>query len=305
MHELIPAATSRLDSRIRQAVPLVEHAAQAWLNSLSRGRPLAEYFAPDWGFPLFQLPQVLEALVTSRSDARFRADLTYSTVNGYLFIRLIDDVADGDRNANPSLLPLSAFFHYEFERPYHDYFDQAHPFWAVFEEHWFNCHSRTIVDQTLTDIDLRLFRSISAQKTCAAKIPLFATGFYYDAPKMAERFCQIAEIFGYYVQLADDLFDWPTDSSNKTETFFLSEARRRSRPQESLTEWAGREGIEWAVGLCQGWLDDLTVHASELHSKELAALVQNRRVIFEQRTTLLRENLARVAPLADWFGGAR
>jgi hypothetical protein len=276
---------------VGELLPSLEASVTEWMHGFSRGRPFAEYFTPEWGFPLFQLPGILERRLTKHPDESFRQDLVYSTVSGYLFVRLIDDIMDKESRAALPLLPLSAFFHHEFELPYHRHFPHDHPFWSMFESSWYECQSNTVLTASFDEIDADRFEAIAAQRTLAAQIPLLALGCRYDEPDQAREFCRVVVDFGCFVQMADDLFDWPQDARAGISSYLISEYHRKRGAEEALVRWCAREGVEWATGVCLRWLQALEARALALASTELEALVRRRRTVFLERVGPLSQGL--------------
>ena len=121
------------------------------------------------------LDRARRAAVGGDADDAFYDDLTYSTIAGYCYIRLLDDVMDDDPAAVPALLPAAGFFHAEFQRAYTAYFEPRHPFWEWFDTFWFGAAQAAIADAVLRTITLEQFRRISAAKVSPAKIPVIAT----------------------------------------------------------------------------------------------------------------------------------
>jgi hypothetical protein len=291
MHELIPLAAARLQARVHSMLPPLEGSVLQWLHGFCRGRALSDYFTPDWGFPLFQLPGILERRLVKRPCESFRNDLVYSTLNGYLFIRLIDDIMDKEQRAALPLLPLCAFFHHEFELSYRCHFPHAHPFWPVFEAAWYECQANTIRTAGFEEIDELQFETVAAQRTIAAKIPLLALGWWYGEPGQATDFCQLVVDFGPFVQMADDLFDWPQDVNAGVSSYFISEYHRQRQPEENLVQWCKRNGVAWATGVCLRWLQTLEANATVWASPELDALIRFRRSVFLARVDELTGRL--------------
>src|SRR6185369_11102253 len=121
------------------------------------------------GFPLLRLPWWLEKTLRPQPVLTFQADLVYSSMNGYYYIRLLDNVMDGHATVEHRLLPAAGFFHSQFQISYQPYFGSAHPFWNFFKQTWFQSAEVTLRDAALVDVDLPHFRQIASQKVCAGK----------------------------------------------------------------------------------------------------------------------------------------
>jgi hypothetical protein len=75
LERLLRAAVERLRRDLSRSVPGMAERTWTWLEALSRGRPVNEYFDPDWGFPLLSLPWWTAHTLTTHPDRRFHADL--------------------------------------------------------------------------------------------------------------------------------------------------------------------------------------------------------------------------------------
>ena len=110
-----------------------------------------------------RLPWWLEDCIRGEVHAEFQTDLMYSTVSGYCFIRMLDDVMDGhevDRAALPALHP----FHLQFVKTYHSYFPALHPFWQEFERILMTTAEAVTAEAILKDFHESDFLEVSARK---------------------------------------------------------------------------------------------------------------------------------------------
>ena len=109
------------------------------------------------------LPWWLESTIHEPPARGFQRDIVYSSVCGYYFVRMIDDLMDGDRPVAPALLPILTFYHAEFQQTYYRYFPHGHPFWEA-------CDAATMASAEMAsrDVELRIgrarFLEISARK---------------------------------------------------------------------------------------------------------------------------------------------
>jgi hypothetical protein len=302
LERLLRAAVERLRRDLSRSVPGMAERTWTWLEALSRGRPVNEYFDPDWGFPLLSLPWWTAHTLTTHPDRRFHADLIYSTINGYFHIRLIDDLMDDDASATVELLACAAFFHSRFHAPLLRHFPSDHPFWQECDAAWLGGHEAPALERRLESIDLAAFCDVSAAKTRAARIPVIAVCRRYGRPDLIPAWASACELVSRYVQMADDLFDWPLDASCADRpTYFLSEADRRRRPDESRAQWAEREGLSWAVDLCHGWLDEIEARASELGCGSLRRMVEQRRLGLAERAQQFAAGLREITRFGELF----
>src|SRR6266516_3333222 len=108
------AAGSRLRARLQREAPSLGAHAAAWMRSLAGDGPPERYFLHPRAFPAVLLPWLVEARIRRIPSRAFQRDVVYSTVSGYYFVRMIDDLMDGETVA-PELIPLLIVLHAEFE----------------------------------------------------------------------------------------------------------------------------------------------------------------------------------------------
>ncbi len=298
LDRLLIDALRRLSVRLGLAAPYLAGQVAAWQRRLAASPDPADYFRNPLGFPLLRLPWWLGQTLPPALDASFQADLVYSSVNGYYFIRLLDNVMDGHAPAERELLPALAFFHTEFQSAYQAHFAAGHPFWAYFHAVWFGAAEVTARDAGLADIDQAAFQQYAARKVSAAKIPLAAVGWQAGRPEKLEPWAQFVETLGAWHQMWNDVFDWNKDLRHGTVTYFLSEARRRKRPDEPEAAWVVREGFAWGVAGLQAGLAQAQTQAAALGSPGLAAYLEQRAALLRQQQAELAPSLAALAQLA-------
>jgi hypothetical protein len=151
LRDTITAATARIEARMAQAVPFMARRVGVWTRDLAGSTQPADYFLHPLSFPMLLLPWWLEKACRSGPDLPFQADLAYSTMCGYYYIRLIDNVMDGDVDVDPKLLPAQSFFHSQFQFAYQRYFSASHPFWDSFHGVWWCCAEAAMHDASLPD----------------------------------------------------------------------------------------------------------------------------------------------------------
>ena len=125
-------AIQRIRDHIDNQAPLIKQQIFAWIHSLYPSPRMEDYFNAQGAFPLFEVPWWLEKTLRPSIDSDFQLDLVYASMNMYYYIRLIDNVMDGDVPTDLNLLPALGVFHAEFQRPYERYFEYDHPFWEYF-----------------------------------------------------------------------------------------------------------------------------------------------------------------------------
>jgi hypothetical protein len=295
---LIDAAVARIRSDLEDAAPFMAGLAARWMEHLADGAPEA-YFKHPLGFPMLLFPWWLEKAIHDNPDLVFHGDLVHSTVSGYYYVRLVDNLMDGHATVELHLLPVLGFFHTLFQAAYQRYFDHAHPFWNDFKAIWFRSAEVTIQDALLEDIDRAQFEQIAAQKTCAARIPLTAVCHRYDRQDLIAPWSDLLDLFGCWHQMWNDVFGWIRDTRHSTTTHFLSEAERRKGPTETATEWILREGMDWGIDCLQPWMDRMQAMARDLGSEDLVAYLDGRQTMLLDQRQSLDAGLRSVADLLD------
>jgi hypothetical protein len=272
----LTTAMSRLRIDLEQMAPAMAGPVLTWIEALAgTARPEA-YFKHPVAFPSLLLPWWLDETIRPEPDLAFHTNLVYSTINGYYFIRLIDNLMDRQATVELDLLPATGFFHTQFQLVYQHYFEYDHPFWNDFRRYWFESAEATMQDAQLADLDEVRFRQVAARKVCAGKIPLAAVCCRAERLDLLEPWFHFFDRLGAWHQLFNDLFDWHTDLERQHQTYFLSEANRCKRAEELIAAWVIREGFEWGADTLQIWLAELKELASLLNNPNLVAYLNRR-----------------------------
>ena len=298
LSNLITASLARLNLELTEAAPAMAAEVSQWMTQLSGTVQAADYFRHPLAFPSLLLPWWLEKTYHTEPDISLQSDLIYSTINGYYFIRLIDNLMDGNATVELKLLPALAFFHTQFQAMYHRYFEPGHPFWDYFYSVWFHSAEVTMVDASLTSIDRTQFEQISAQKTCAAKIPLAAVSYRLKRPDLIEPWSQFVDLFGCWHQLRNDLFDWQRDEAQNTPTYFLGEARRQKAGQPTAV-WVAYEGFAWAMQQLRSQMGDLKALAEQLSSHDVITYLDVREKMLEERARTVENGLQSLTKILE------
>ena len=300
LSHIITQAVERLQSDMQQTAPVMAEQVMPWLTTLAGKMQPEAYFMHPLAFPALLLPWWAETALAETPDPALQADLTYSTINGYYYIRLIDNLMDGHATVERELLPALNFFHTQFQAAYQPYFPADHPFWPVFNATWFRSGEVAMEDAALTDIDEATFKRVAAQKVCAAKIPVAAVCYRHNRADAIAPWADFIDQLGGWHQFRNDLFDWHKDASQQTTTYFLCEAERRRRDDESLVGWVAREGFAWGIDTAQAWLVDLKTTAQALNSPDLLAYLTTREsMLLAERDKVVGglQSLAKLAKL--------
>ena len=270
LEQAIINSVRRLEKTLTQKVPLSKSYIRDWLKYLSGTEDPADYYRHVPISPMFWFPWFLERALTQTPHPALQADLVDSTVNGYYYIRLIDNLADHHATVDLELLPVLGIFHTQFQLPYQKYFDHTHPFWEFFSTTWFHSADVTIIDTRSMQQDQTQFMEIAAQKICAIKIPLAAVAYFYNHSELIQPWSQLVDDFGRWHQMYSDLFHWHEDLSQGVTTYFLSEAQKRKTTNESLADWVLRKGFQWGLQVLDNWMIDVQRQARQLNNNDLA-----------------------------------
>ncbi len=287
----IDDAVARVCNTIRQSMPLSAERVIEWMKQLAGGAAPEFYFHHVRGSPMFLFPWYLERTLNIASNNTLQRDLVYSTVNGYYWIRLIDNLMDGQATNEIELLPALSVFHTEFQSTYAKRFSATHPFWKFFATTWFHSADVTIQDSSSLDMNRQQFVHVAAQKICAIKIPLTAICYSYATPDLLDAWTDFVDIFGCWHQMANDLFHWYEDNAIGTPSYFLAEAQRQKTANESIAEWVTRAGLQWGLSLLAEWMNELQARAVDLHSSELLGYLRFRDELLQREGQEMMEAL--------------
>jgi len=297
--DIVSTAVTRLQTDLKESAPVLGQQTSQWMQHLAGpARSPADYFMHPLAFPSLLLPWWAEQHLRETPNLALQANLVYSTLSGYYYIRLIDNLMDGEATAETALLPALALFHTQFQTTYRPYFAPGHPFWNLFEQTWFHTAEVTFKDTRLTDITAPQFEQIAAQKTCAAKIPVAAICYIYQQPHQLEPWAKFIDRFGCWHQFFNDLFDWHKDLSRQTTTYFLSEARRRKKADEPVAGWVAREGFAWGITRLQNWMSALKKEAQTLSNPDLQTYLDTRQALLLKQQADVSQALPALAKIA-------
>lgn len=298
LSRIITQSTQRLLDELAQVTPDMSAPVSGWMKSLAGGHAPEAYFKHPLAFPTLLLPWWLEETLSQQMDLDFQADIAHSSINGYYFIRMIDNVMDGEDTVEKKLLPALAFFHAEFQTAYQKHFAPNHPFWDLFRKVWFGTAEAAIHDARIGEITLATFERASSQKVRAAQIPVAAVCYKYGRPDLLEPWLEFVLRLGKWHQMFNDVFDWHKDSQRGNRTYFLSEAARQKRAGESELAWILREGLAQGCDNLRLWMLDAQDLADTLRSPSLSTYLKERVTLFEERARASLEGAAVLGKLA-------
>jgi len=268
-------AALRLMQRLKRNAPVLGEHADEWMRALAGDAPPERYFLHPRAFPAVLLPWLLETAIRRQPSRAFQRDVVYSTITGYYFVRLTDDLMDGEPVAAP-VVPLLIVLHAEFEQTYHRHFPARHPFWDVLARSSYQAAETASKDAGERHITREHFLANSARKVAGAKIPIAAVCHRYDRSDLIAPWSDFVDLLGRWHQMLNDMLGWNRDLQRETPTYFLSEGVARAGPGGSIAEWVVSEGYQWGMGQLGPWMTDLKAAARELGSPALVTYLEDR-----------------------------
>lgn len=292
-------ALEKLGSGLEVQAPFLAEALRDWICRISpTGEPEGHFEHPRM-FPIIPLPEwVVEGLGASR-DPAFHEAVTYSSVCGYYYTRLVDNFMDGDVEVKGSLLPATGFLASEFQAEYQKYFPARHEFWNRFRTIWLGAAEGAGHDASLRVVTADHFDRISSRKFAAAGIPVTATCYFYERPEAIAGWMQFVDLLGKWSQMFDDVLDWHQDREQGRATWFLSEGERRKRAEELMLQWVAREGSEWGFQLLEHWMQELQRQAVALESAGAQQFLRERESLRREKEKEWAEGFASLAQMAS------
>lgn len=233
------------------------------------------------------LPWWLEGCIRGMPNRRFQAELVYSTMSGYYFVRMIDDLMDGERPPEAAVLPALYVFHAEFVRSYQGLFGSADGFWDELAATWLESAEMASRDAINGAATRAQFTETSARKVVAARIPLAAVCHRHGRTDLLEPWYRFVDLFGRWHQMLNDISGWQIDLEHGRQTYFLSRAPTRAR--SAVGAWFVKEGLAAGFDELDGWMDECIAAASDLGSPPLSAYLASRRAgVVAQRDEMMR-----------------
>jgi hypothetical protein len=282
LSELVTHACDRIRDELARRAPSLGEKVCGWMAHLSPTGKAPDYFLQPRIFPLLRLPLWAARTFAAEPDYDFLADVVYSSVNGYYYIRLLDNLMDGHGTIELKILPAAAFFHSEFQATYHKYFDTAHPFWEVFRSAWFSASNAVAREVDLDTIDQEDFEKVTVVKLAGARIPLAAVGFRHNAGDRLRSWEEFTLALARWSQIEDDLFDWHHDLLHGKTSFFLTEARKHNS-FDSVEAWMIRAGFQQGMEILQRELSSLRLLVDGLNSPDVVRYLDLRETTLESQ----------------------
>jgi hypothetical protein len=275
LRQITRSALSRLGSRLKRQAPTLGASADRWMRSLAADGPPERYFLHPRAFPVVLLPWLAEAALRGAPARSFQRDVVYSTITGYYFVRIVDDLMDGEALA-PQIVPLLIILHAEFEQTYYHYFPDGHPFWDALARGSYQAAETASLDAGRRRITRGQFLATSARKVAGAKIPIAAVCHRYSQPELLQPWSAFVDLLGRWHQMLNDMLGWSRDLQRGTATYFLTEAGNRAGSGASIAEWVIGQGYAWGMSELAPWMADLQAAARGLGSPALVAYLEGR-----------------------------
>jgi hypothetical protein len=274
LQKLVSEAILQIRRELMQLAPKSSLAMDAWICKQSSGPPEDCFRGLKAHFLL--IPWFLEIHIRGNVDDEFQRHLTYSSINGYYFVRMLDNISDDHSPQDLPLLPMVAFFHSKFQSVYSRWFAPNNPFWECFDSLWIGMADATVRSALIQSVSEDDFVATSAEKIAAVKIPVAAVCFHYQRPDLLGPWMEFYSRFACAHEMLDDLCDWHEDLNERRATLLLSHASQRKKPEESIESYLVTEGWEWGYKRMQSWMAEARGLAHGLGSDRLERFVQYR-----------------------------
>ncbi len=288
LRELVADACARIQAELSRRAPFLGERLGSWMANLSPTGRAPEYFLQPRSFPLLHLPWWAAKSFVDEPDREFLGDVVYSTVNGYYYIRLLDNLMDGHSTVELEILPATAFFHTEFQAVYQRYFCAEDPFWEIFRSAWFSASDAVTREVSLERIDYAEFEKVAVAKLAGAIIPVTAAAFHYDARERLRSWEDFTRALARWSQMEDDLFDWHGDLRHHKTSYFITEARRH-KEFESVEAWVISEGFRQGMEKLQHELSLLHRLVPFLQSPDVVRYLNSRETILANLKVRINE----------------
>jgi hypothetical protein len=299
LRDIVRGAVRRSQRRLRSDAPTLAGHALTWQRTLAGGAEPEAYFLHPEAFPMVLLPWWLESTIHEPPARGFQNDIAYSSVSGYYFVRMIDDLMDGDRPVAPAVLPILTFYHAEFQQAYYRYFPYGHPFWEACDAATMASAEMASRDAELTEIDRARFLEISARKIAGVRVPIAAVCHRYQQTDLVDPWFRLVDLFGRWHQMLNDIRGWSRDLEAGRRTYFLSQATAAAAEDGSVAEWVIGDGLSWGAAQLEEWMGELLQLAHGLASPPLTTYLEGRRTLLAIGWNELQPSLTALRHLAS------
>jgi hypothetical protein len=294
---LVERALSRVRGELYRYAPSAADVMLAWMASQSLTEDPADCFR-DLRAHIVLFPWLIGDSFGVPRDIAFHADVIYSSVNAYYYVRLLDNVMDAHHPEQADLLPMLGVFHTAFQSSFTPYFPPSHPFWDLFRSIWLGMAEATVRSTHMSEFHAEDFIRTGAMKISGVKIPMAAVCLWHEREDVMEGWLQMFDAYACSNEMLDGVADWHQDLGSGTVTYLTSEALRRKLPAESSAAWLVREGVAWGYANVIEWMSCAQNAARELNSPLLMAFLDHRKARAESLWRSMEPDLARLARLA-------
>lgn len=298
--EVTVEAEAQLRTTLASHAPALSSSFESWLAEVFGGASLADAFTRHDAFPMLLIPWWIDGAVGDR-DRQLHRLLTSSTMSSCLAIRLLDDVMDGNRPEDASLLPALGILHVELVAPYRRLFSARHPFWDDLRSIWAETAEDTFEGVGVEPIDPVAFERVSARNSGAVRIPIAAVCHYRGQDGIRSGWDGFAAAMGRWHLFQTDVLGWRKDLANGSATYFLSEGRRQ-RP-DAVEAWVVEEGFAWAMAELAEMMRELRGIATELDANEALWYLEERYETVIAHAEAIRRDLGAVLGLSNAVSG--
>lgn len=292
---LIEGAAMALERTLATGLPSLTVRIEGWRHQLVASGRLADYFDHPSRFPILAIPWW--AAGDGPRDLAFHADIVASTVAGYCYVRLLDDLIDRHPAASVELLPVTALLQTEFQGRYQRHFPADSPFWEVFRTAWY-ASADAMVPPPNADPARLLERATST--IGAVLIPLRAVTLASGDPGRYDGWREVVLELARIEQLLDDVVDWQVDFERGLPNALLGYAARHGATTDAPA-WVVREGYRWGLAQVRGRLNALDGAVHRLGSPDLAGFVARRITVVNALEGQTAPGLSQLAALAAVF----
>lgn len=292
-------AIERLTGSLSAAAPTLSREFWSWILAESPQGDVESYFLHPDRFPFLTLPYWIMGREDGEGHRSFLADLTRSSVSGYCYLRLLDDLLDEAGSHAVPLLPASQFLQLEFLAPYWDRFPPGSDVRDFVGQTWIASAEWAFRDARLTDIEESDFLDVCSRKMSATRIPVFATCRFAGVNDRAtEQWLDLVDALAAFEQFIDDFFDWHIDLQAGRTSYLLSEAARRTASRDAQVQWLLSDGMDWARS-------QLAVLSERVRAVALALESKDVQEHLAARWRLVEETLAATGPAARSLAALR
>lgn len=293
--EAVGSQWEALSDDLRRMAPILAVALDSWAPRVMGDPPWSAFLRLE-SYPLVHLP--IWAAPSLPGPAL--GHITRSTLAGYLYVRLTDNVIDADSDAGEiDLLPLGAYLHTEFQHGYQHLFGFDSVFWEIFRSAWTQANEAALADRQGTHPDLDRFESATARKTMGAIIPVAAALHAVGEESRLLGWRSFVTTFGRFHQLENDLFGWRKDHRHGNPNLLLGESLRSGTNPDT---WFLDGGFAWAADLLLRYADRVVADATVLASPALIAYLQVRFEALRTNLDSLKAGIVETGRLARLLG---